>query len=91
MFNGLQGLKKPPYAHMMTEDRLLHACLCAYRKHHCGNEDIDWTELGNILHNAICEAMGDDAFVEWNESSGWSEDQSRLRRHRLPSDWKNDP
>lgn len=74
LLNGLEGLKKPPFGEMDTKDRLLHACLCAYQKHHCGNEDIGWTELGNILHTAICEAIGDDAFVAWNESSGWSEE-----------------
>jgi hypothetical protein len=74
ILNGLKGLKEPPWNKMDAKDRLLHACLCAYQKHHCGNEDIRWSELGDILHNAICETVGDDTFVAWNESSGWSEE-----------------
>jgi hypothetical protein len=69
LLQGIIGLRNPPYhlPGMNTEARLLHACLCAYRKHVSGNENLGWDELGDILHNAICEAIGDDGFVEWNE------------------------
>jgi len=66
---GIIGLRNPPYHHpgMDTQARLLHACLCAYRKHVSMNSNLGWDELGEILHNAICEAIGDNGFVEWNE------------------------
>lgn len=69
LLQGIIGLRNPPYhlPGMNTEARLLHACLCAYRKHVSGNENLGWNELGDILHNAICEAIGDDEFVAWNE------------------------
>ena len=37
----------------------------AYRKHVRGDEDIGWDELGDILCNALCNIMGDEAFQEW--------------------------
>lgn len=72
LLRGIDGLKKPPFKHpdMNTEARLLHACLCAYQKHVCDHPDIGWNELGEILHNAICESIGDDAFVTWNDGLG---------------------
>ena len=71
LLNGARGLKDPHWRDMTTEDRLLHACLCAYRKHVSGDDLIGWERLGEILHNAICESIGDDAFVEWNERAKW--------------------
>ena len=47
---------------------LLSACKTAYRKHHKGDASIGWEELSDILHNAICEAIGDKEFVKWNEA-----------------------
>ena len=65
---GISQLINPDYHTMSTNDRLLHACLCAYTKHQHDNQHIGWDELGNILLDAICEAVGDDAFCKWNES-----------------------
>jgi hypothetical protein len=48
-------------------DRLLHAVLCAYAKHHLDCDDIGWVELGDILHAAICETIGDEAYCRWVE------------------------
>lgn len=69
---GIDGLIKPNY-HAMNEhagrnDRLLHAVMCAYAKHHLDNEDIGWTKLSDILHCAICNEIGDDAFIKWGNS-----------------------
>lgn len=61
------SLLRPPYSGMNTEERLLHACLCAYKKHVKMDDFIGWSELGDILHNVICESIGDRKFVEWNE------------------------
>lgn len=72
LLNGIEGLKHPPFKHpdMNTEARLLHACLCAYQKHACSNPDIGWDELSTVLLDAICEAIGDDSYVKWNEGLG---------------------
>lgn len=50
-----------------VSDRLFHACLVAYLKAHCGNDDIGWSQMSDILHSAICEAMGDDQFCKWSD------------------------
>lgn len=39
-----------------------------YRKHVNMDDSIGWDELSDQLCNALCELIGDDAFVEWNES-----------------------
>lgn len=55
----------------MSEDKLeqaLEALKLCYRKHQRGDESIGWTELGDKLCDALCEIMGDEKFVEWNES-----------------------
>ena len=67
MLQGRHGLRDPHWRDMTTEDRLLHACLWAYRKHVLMDDDIGWDRLGEILHNAICEAIGDDGFCVWQE------------------------
>lgn len=63
---GIDALSKPDY-HALNRrgERLLHAVLCAYVKHHMVDPEIGWDELSEILHDAICEAIGDDAFCEW--------------------------
>jgi hypothetical protein len=48
-----------------TED--IKAVQMAYRKHHLGEEDIGWDELSTVLHNALCEAMGDEGYQRWME------------------------
>ena len=47
---------------------LLYACQMAYKKHHKGDESIGWDELSEILLDALCNSMGPDEFVKWNES-----------------------
>ena len=37
----------------------------AYRKHWLNDPDIGWHELGEILHGALCNSLGDKGFVEW--------------------------
>lgn len=44
---------------------ILDAIKLVYRKHHLGDETIGWDELSSILHNAICNEIGDDAFNAW--------------------------
>ena len=46
---------------------LLYACKAAYRKHHLNDDSIGWDELGMILQEAICNAIGDDGYAEWME------------------------
>lgn len=68
---GVEALTKPDYrklnVHAGRNDRLLHAVLCAYAKHQLDCEDIGWSKLGEILHSAICNEIGDDAYIEWGE------------------------
>jgi len=57
LLTGIQALIKPDY-HKLNEhngrnDRLLHACLCAYAKHSLDCDDIGWGQLGDILHSAL--------------------------------------
>ena len=47
---------------------LLHACQMAYRKHHLDDDSIGWDELSNVLHDALCNVMTDEGFIEWLES-----------------------
>ncbi len=67
----VEGLTKPDYHELNKEagrnDRLLHACLAAYAKHTLDKDDIGWGELSDILQSAICNEIGDDAFVAWCE------------------------
>lgn len=46
---------------------LLEAVKMAYRKHHMGDENVGWEELGDTLHNALCNAMGDEGYQRWIE------------------------
>lgn len=46
---------------------LLDAVKMAYRKHWLNDESIGWDELGDILHNAICNVIGDDGYMKWKD------------------------
>lgn len=51
--------------------QLLNAVQMTYRKHHLDDDSIGWEELGNMLLDTLCEAMGDEEFVKWtNELEG---------------------
>lgn len=67
---GINALANPDYhelnKHAGRNDRLLHAVLCAYAKHHLNSPDIGWHELGDILHNVICNEIGDDKYCAWS-------------------------
>ena len=69
MLTGVEALTKPDYhklnVHAGRNDRLFHAVLCAYAKHELNAEDIGWEQLGEILHCAICNEIGDDSFLVW--------------------------
>lgn len=72
LLSGVEALTDPDY-HKLNRaagrnDRLLHAVLCAYAKHHLGCEDIGWNQLGDILHSAICNEIGDEAYIRWGET-----------------------
>lgn len=60
-------LLHPPWGRMNTRDRLLHACLMAYAKHHLDSQHIGWNQVSDTLHNAICEAVGDESYCEWSD------------------------
>ena len=68
---GVQAIVKPNYhtlnVHAGRDDRLLHAVLCAYAKHHLDCPDIGWAQLGDILHDAICNEIGDEAYIKWGK------------------------
>ena len=69
---GVEPLTNPNYhelnKHAGRNDRLLHAVLCAYAKHHLGCDDIGWDQLGDMLQSVICNEIGDDAFCRWLET-----------------------
>ena len=69
MLTGVEALTKPDYhklnVHAGRNDRLFRPVLCAYAKHELKAEDIGWEELGEILHSAICNEIGDDSFLVW--------------------------
>ena len=44
---------------------LLDVVKLTYRKHHLDDSNIGWNELDDILFNALCDEMGDEAFVKW--------------------------
>ncbi len=72
LLSGVESLTKPDYhklnVHAGRNDRLLHAVLCAYAKHHLDCEDIGWNQLGDMLQSVICNEIGDDAFCRWLET-----------------------
>ena len=47
------------------EADLLGAVKWAYRKHCLEDDNIGWSELSDILRNALCEAMTDEGFTKW--------------------------
>lgn len=50
-----------------VSERLLRCVMLCYIKHHMGEDLIGWNELGDEMHMAICEAVGDDNFVKWGD------------------------
>jgi len=52
-----------------VSQRLLHVVLLTYIKHHKGEDVIGWDALADELHSAICEAIGDDEFTKWNDTT----------------------
>lgn len=66
---GVTGLTSPNYPelnqHDGRNDRLLHAVLCTYAKHQLDCPDIGWTQLGEILHVAITNYLGDEEYLRW--------------------------
>ena len=71
LLSGIKALTEPDYhtlnRHTERNDRLLHAVLCAYAKHHSNRDEIGWNELDAILMNAICNEIGDEAFCAWTD------------------------
>lgn len=69
LLSGVRGLTNPAYRKINIadgrNDRLLHAVLCAYTKHHLEMDIVGWVRLGEILMNAICNEIGDDEFKAW--------------------------
>lgn len=44
---------------------LLNACGAAYEKHHNGNDNIGWKELGDTLFWAIKRVVSSKVFEQW--------------------------
>lgn len=53
-----------------AHEELVNAVMVAYCKHHMNDDSIGWSELSGILHNALCNALGDDGFQVWMYSMG---------------------
>ncbi len=68
LLDSMNQLCAPDYTKLnKQDDRLLHAVLYAYAKHHADCVGIGWDELSDILRNAICEEIGDYNFYTWAE------------------------
>ena len=68
LLSGIDALANPDYHELNRRgERLLHAVLCAYAKHHLDSPNIGWEQLSDILLDAICETIGDDEFCAWSK------------------------
>lgn len=71
MMSGIKALVKPDYhklnVHDSRNDRLLHAVMCAYAVEFLEVNDIGHGKLGDILHNAIANAIGSDEYCRWSD------------------------
>ena len=68
----VEGGEKNRFPLMIMPDvkinvKLLNAVQMAYRKHCLDDEGIGWDELETILHNVLCESMGDVEYQKWLE------------------------
>ena len=48
-----------------TSKQLTAAAMAAYANHHLNKEDVGGEALSDQLRDAICEAIGDDAYRDW--------------------------
>ena len=48
-----------------NENVLLNAVKASYLKHHLDTDKIGWSELSDILLNALCVTMGDKGYQDW--------------------------
>jgi len=53
-----------------AQAQVMSALMAAYKKHVMGADSIGWDELSDTLTDALCEAMGDEAFNAWLDSGG---------------------
>jgi len=60
-------LEKTAAKNYKDKTELLHACKLAYRKYHLGDDSIGSDELGYILYDAICNAIGEREYLLWME------------------------
>ena len=71
LLSDIGGLLNPDYRalnrYSEPNSRLLHACMCAYAKHVLDSPEIGWDQLGDILHSAILNELGDKGFAYWME------------------------
>jgi hypothetical protein len=42
-----------------------NALKMAYRKHHLSDDSIGWTQLSDVLCDALCDLLGDTGFENW--------------------------
>lgn len=60
-------LKEPPSDHVEAtrQKELLNVVKAAYLKHHCGQDNVGWNKLSDMMCDALCNAMGDVGFQRW--------------------------
>jgi hypothetical protein len=66
LLRGVDAFIEPNY-HKLNKrgHRLIHACLAAYAKIACEIDAVSTDDVIDILHSAICNEIGDDAYCEW--------------------------
>ena len=55
----------PEWLQQTIDAHLLPTLQLVYRKHVLNDDRIGWIELSDAVMHALCEAMGDDGFVQW--------------------------
>lgn len=62
---GIESLVDSINELLERRETLLEVIKLVYRKHHLNDDSIGWDELSTVLHNSICNALGDDGFIKW--------------------------
>lgn len=54
--------------HQKEVERLLNALKSCYLYHHLNSSEFGYGEISDIIHNALCNALGEDGYQSWISS-----------------------